>query len=163
MKNIYLTFYEHQTRKLHKDHLGDFDISLYPFLSYEDPYYILNPDILIGRLDHKKTFGFLRQELEDIYLEQRDMMDAMHDDIVLVKEGVQPRIVYIVKRALSLLVATVKQTKKGIFFEPDTFIDRRLEVEGFENLVIGHVVMLEIESIEQFVIYESQQNYWSFK
>lgn len=153
MKNIYLTFYEHQTRKLHKDHLGDFDISLYPFLSYEDPYYILNPDILIGRLDHKKTFGFLRQELEDIYLEQRDMMDAMHDDIVLVKEGVQPRIVYIVKRALSLLVATVKQTKKGIFFEPDTFIDRRLEVEGFENLVIGHVVMLEIESIEQFVIY----------
>ncbi len=153
MDNIYIKFYEQQTRKLHKDHLGDVDLSQYIYLVYEDPYYILKPDILIGRLDHKKTFGFLRQELEDIYLEQRDMMDAMHDDIVLVKEGVEPRIVLIVKRALSLLVATVKKTKRGLFFETDTYIDRRLEVEGDENLVFGHVVMLEVESIDQFAIY----------
>ncbi|MDY0295032.1 MAG: ribonuclease R [Acholeplasmataceae bacterium] len=153
MDTIYLKFYEQQTRKLHKDHLGEIDLNIYNHIIFEDPYYILKPDILIGRLDHKKTFGFLRQELEDIYLEQRDMLDAMHDDIVLVKEGVEPRIIYIVKRALSLLVATVKKTKKGLFFETDTYLDRRLEVEGDENLVFGHVVMLEVESIDQFAIY----------
>ena len=153
MKNIYLQFYEQRTRKLNKDILGDLDLTEYTYLMYEDPFYILKPDILIGRLDHKKTFGFLRQELEDIYLEQRDMMDAMHDDIVLVKEGVEPRIVYIVKRALSLVVATVNKTKRGLFFEPDTYIDRRLEVEEFGDLVLGHVVMLEVESIDKFAVY----------
>ena len=153
MNNIYLQFYELQTRKLHKDHFGELDLNEYGYLIYEEPYYMLKPDILIGRLDHKKTFGFLRQELKDIYLEQRDMMDAMHDDIVLVKDGVEPRIILIVKRALSLLVATVKKTKRGLFFEPDTYIDRRLEVEDLIDLVYGHVVMLEVESIDQFAVY----------
>lgn len=153
MNTIYLTFYEHQTRKVHKDLIGDIDINEYPYLVYEEPYYALKPDILIGRLDHKKTFGFLRQELEDIYLEQRDLLDAMHDDIVLVKEGVEPRIVLVIKRALKLVVATVKKTKRGLFFEPDTYIDRRLEVDGGDELVFGHVVMLEVESIDQFAVY----------
>ncbi|MFH0767396.1 MAG: ribonuclease R, partial [Bacillota bacterium] len=108
---------------------------------------------LIGRLDHKKTFGFLRQELEDIYIDQRYLSDSMHDDIILVKEGVEPKIVYIVKRALTVIIATVKKTKRGLFFEPDTYIDRRLEVEETEGLVSGHVVMLEVESIEQYGIF----------
>ncbi|HAX02924.1 MAG: ribonuclease R [Tenericutes bacterium GWC2_34_14] len=153
MKQIYIMFYEHQTRKLHKDLCGELDLTLYPHILFEDPYYVLKPDILIGRLDHKKTFGFLRQELEDVYLEGRDLLDAMHDDIVLVKEGVAPRVIYVCKRALSLVVATVKETKKGLFFEPDTYIDRRLEVDGGEDLVFGHVVMLEVESIDQFAVY----------
>ena len=153
MNQIYIMFYEHQTRKLHKDLCGELDLSLYPHILFEDPYYVLKPDILIGRLDHKKTFGFLRQELEDVYLEGRDLLDAMHDDIVLVKEGVAPRVIYVCKRALSLVVATVKETKKGLFFEPDTYIDRRLEVDGGEDLVFGHVVMLEVESIDQFAVY----------
>ncbi|MCD8561963.1 MAG: hypothetical protein LRY20_00515, partial [Acholeplasmataceae bacterium] len=106
MNQIYIMFYEHQTRKLHKDLCGELDLSLYPHILFEDPYYVLKPDILIGRLDHKKTFGFLRQELEDVYLEGRDLLDAMHDDIVLVKEGVAPRVIYVCKRALSLVVAT---------------------------------------------------------
>ena len=153
MKNVYLMFYEHQTRKLHKDLVGELDLNLFPHLIFEDPYYMLKPDILIGRLDHKKTFGFLRQELEDLYLEGRDLLDAMHDDIVLVKEGVVPRVIDVVKRSLSLVVATVKKTKKGLFFEPDTYIDRRLEVEGGETLVFGHVVMLSVDSVDQFAIY----------
>jgi ribonuclease R len=155
MEHVYLAFYDQQTRKIHKDHMGDINLDLYPFLAFEDPYYILKPHILIGRLDRKKTFGFLRQELEDIYIDQNDLGDAMHDDIVLVKEGVEPRVVFIVKRALTVLVATIKKTQKGLFFEPETFIDKRLEVEPYEGLVVGHVVMLSIDSIDQFAVYAS--------
>ena len=157
MEQVYLTFYEQQSRKVHKDNIGDIQIDLYPFLVFEDPFYVLKPDILIGKLDHKKTFGFLRQELGDIYIDQRDLSDAMHDDIVIVKEGVAPRIEFIVKRALKVIVATLKKTSKGLFFEPDTYIDRRLEVEAYEGLVSGHVVMLEVESIDQFAVYTHVQ------
>jgi ribonuclease R len=123
MEHIYLAFYEQQTRKIHRDQLGDINLDLYPFLAYDEPNYILKPQILIGRLDRKKTFGFLRQELEDVYIDQKDLGDAMHDDIVLVKEGVEPRVIFIVKRALTVLVATIKKSQRGQFFEPVTFID----------------------------------------
>jgi len=153
MNNLYLMFYEHQTRKLNKDIVGEIRLDEYPYVIFDDPFYVLKHDILIGRIDHKKTFGFLRQELGDIYLEQRDMMDAMHDDIVLVKEGVEPHVILIVKRALSVLVATVKKGKSDLFCQADTFLDRRLEVDLDQELVPGHVVMLEVETIERFVIY----------
>jgi len=128
MNNIYLEFYNQQTRKLPLDNYKDIKIDEYPFLVVEDTNLCLKTDILIGRLDHKKTFGFLRQELGDIYIDQRYLSDAMHDDIVLVKEGVEPKIVLVVERALTVIIATVKKTKRGLFFEPDTYIDRRLEV-----------------------------------
>ncbi|MBN2300675.1 MAG: ribonuclease R [Acholeplasmataceae bacterium] len=153
MNQIYLDFYDQRTRKLKLENYPDFDLEKYPYLMIDNEYICLKPDILIGRLDHKKTFGFLRQELEDIYIDQRNLGDSMHDDIVLVKEGVEPLIIYIVKRALTVIIATVKKTKRGLIFEPDTYIDRRLDVETSEGLVDGHVVMLEVESIEQYGIY----------
>ena len=153
MEHVYLAFYENQTRKVHHDQIGDIPLDLFPFLSYEEPYYVLKSDILIGRIDRKKTFGFLRQELKDIYIDQRDLGDAMHDDIVLVKDGIEPRVIFIVKRALNIIIATLKKGRKDLFFEPETFIDRRLEVEHYEGLVAGHVVMLEIETIDQFAVY----------
>ena len=153
MDHVYLTFYEQQTRKIKKELFQDINIDMFPFLSLDEDYLVLKPDILIGRLDRKKTFGFLRQELEDIYIDQRDLGDAMHDDIVLVKEGVEPRVVLIVKRALTVLVATLKKAQRGLFYEPETFIDRRLEVDEYEGLVQGHVVMLEVEAIDQYAVY----------
>jgi len=153
MENMYLEFYNQQTRRVAKTNYPDIDMEQYPYLTIDNDFICLKPEILIGRLDHKKTFGFLRQELEDVYIDQRNLSDAMHDDIVLVKEGVEPRIVLIVKRALTVVIATVMKTKRGFFFEPDTYIDRRLEVEDTEGLVQGHVVMLEVESIEHFGIY----------
>lgn len=154
MNSIYLDFYTQRTRKLAIENYPNLDLSQYPYLMSDGEHILLKTDILIGKLDHKKTFGFLRQELGDVYIDQRNLMDAMHDDIVLVKEGVEPRVVYIVERALNVIIATVKKTKRGLFFEPDSFIDRRLEVEpSDEGLVEGHVVMLEVESIEQFAIY----------
>jgi len=157
MENVYLEFYNHQTRKIHQDDLKGIELEKYPYLVLDAPYYSLKQGILIGRLDHKKTFGFLRQELEDIYIDQRYLGDAMHDDIVLVKEGVEPKVVLVVKRALTVLVATLKKTPKGLFFEPDTYLDRRLEVDSKEGLVQGHVVMLEVESIDEYGVYAHVQ------
>ncbi len=153
MENIYLKFYNEQTRKLHKDEVKDIDINLYPYLIFEDPYYMLNHDILIGRLDRKKSFGFLRQELEDVYIEHSNLSDAMHDDIVLVKEDVDPKVIYVVQRALKVLIATVKKHKKGLFFEPEDFIEKRLFVDEYQGLVEGHVVLLEVESIDKVGVY----------
>lgn len=153
MENIYLKFYNEQTRKLHKDELKDIDINLYPYLIFEDPYYMLNHDILIGRLDRKKSFGFLRQELEDVYIEYSNLSDAMHDDIVLVKDDVDPKVIYVVERALKVLIATVKKHKKGLFFEPEDFIEKRLFVDEYPGLVEGHVVLLDVESIDKVGVY----------
>lgn len=153
MNNIYLDFYQQQTRRLPKEAYPIEAVQKEPYLVVDDQTISLKPNILIGRLDHKKTFGFLRQEPEDLYLEGRDLMDAMHDDIVLVKDGVEPRVVLIVKRALNVIVATLKKTERGLFFQPDTYIDRRLEVSNQEGYVVGHVVMLDVESIDQFAIY----------
>ena len=153
MEHVYLAFYEQQTRRIKKEQFNEINIDLFPFLVEEEDNYVLKSEILIGRLDRKKTFGFLRQELEDIYIDQRDLGDAMHDDIVLVKEGVEPRVVLIVKRALTVIVATLKKSQRGLVYEPETYIDRRLEVENYEGLVQGHVVMLEVEGIDQYAVY----------
>jgi len=38
MEQVYLTFYEQQSRKVHKDFIGDIQLDLYPFVVFEDPY-----------------------------------------------------------------------------------------------------------------------------
>lgn len=154
MHPIYLKFYEEQTRKLHKDHVGDIDLSLHPRVTFDDPYYILNPDILIGRLDRKQTFGFLRQEPKDVYIEGANLSDAMHDDIVLVQMYFEPRVVAVVQRALNILNATVKKNRKdALYFSPDAYLDRRLFVDPYDGLVEGHVVQLAVETIDASGVY----------
>ncbi len=154
MKNVYLLFYEQQTRKLDKEIIGDIDLEQYPYLMFKDPYYMLNPNILIGRLDRKEHFGFLRQELKDVYIDKDGLSDAMHDDIVLVDDSNRsPKIILIVERSLKTLVATVKKRKNGIKFFTDVFLDKKLEVEPYGNLVQGHVVQLEILHIDKSKIF----------
>ncbi len=154
MHPIYIMFYEQHTRKLHKDHIKEMDLALHPYVSFEDPYYILNPDILIGRLDRKQTFGFLRQEPKDVYIEGSELSDAMHDDIVLVQTYVEPRVVSVVQRALKILNATVKKNRKDhLYFSPDAYLDRRLFVDPYDGLVEGHVVQLEVETIDASGVY----------
>ncbi len=153
MKNVYILFYQEQTRKLHKDIVGDINIDQYPYIMFEEPYYMLKPNILIGRLDRKAHFGFLRQELEDIYIDKDSLIDAMHDDIVLVDDRHDAKIVYIVERALKVLVATIKKRKNGWKFFTDVFLDKKLEVEPYEHLVTGHVVQLEVLHINKEKIF----------
>lgn len=149
MNNIYMIFYNQQTRKVHQDEIGQISLDQYPFLTYQEPYYLLKPDILIGRIDHKKTFGFLRQEVEDIYIEEALLKDSMHDDIVLVEDGRFAKVVYIVKRALTTVIATVEKNKQSIRYFPETYIDRPLEVTNELQIVSGHVVRLNIDEISE--------------
>ncbi len=147
MSKLYMRFYEEQTRKLHQDELKDIDLAQFPFLTRQDPYVMLKPDILIGRLDHKRTFGFLRQTTDDIYIEQAHLGDAMHDDIVLVRDGMNPKVELVLKRALTTIVATVKKTKRGFQFDAEIHLDRPLSVDKTDGLVTGHVVMLKVDEI----------------
>jgi ribonuclease R len=153
MKNIYLLFYEQQTRKLHKDLTGEVDLSQYPYIVYEEPFYKLKSFILIGRLDRKASFGFLRQEVEDVYIDKDGLIDAMHDDIVLLDISKNAKIVKIVQRALKTIVATIKKRKNGIKYFTDVYLDKRLDVEPYEHLVAGHVVMLEVLHITKQKIF----------
>lgn len=154
MKNIYLLFHERGERKIHQDIIGDIDLASYPFLTFEDPNYVLKEDILIGQLDHKETFAFLRQEGRDIYLEFDALGDAMHDDIVLVEMKYEPRVVDVVYRALKRLIATVKKNKKGsLIFKPDVHLNRQLNVKPFDGLVSGHVVTLTVNKIDALGVY----------
>lgn len=148
MNSPYIRFYAEKTQRIHQDELRDHDVEHADYLVYDAPYYHLQADILIGRLDHKRSFGFLRQEDDDVYIEGDDLKDAMHDDIVLVKDGAQPKIVLIVERALRVVIATVKSGKKGLYLEPDTYVDRPVEITSFERLAEGHVVHLDVLSIE---------------
>ncbi len=153
MKSLYMQFYESQTRKIpieKVEHQSDLNS---PFTHLDEDFVHLDSNILIGRIDHKKQFGFLRQELRDLYLDGKDLFDAMHDDIVLVKEGVEPKVVFIVERALKSFIATLRQTKKGLIAEPDSFIDRRVEVDGYNGYVHGHVVMMDVDAIDQNCVY----------
>jgi len=153
MKNIYVLFYEQQTRKLHKDLTGEVDLTQYPYIVYEEPFYKLKSFILIGRLDRKASFGFLRQEVEDVYIDKDGLIDAMHDDIVLLDISKNAKIVQIVERALKTIVATIKKRKNGIKYFTDVYLDKRLDVEPYDHLVQGHVVMLEVLHITKQKIF----------
>ncbi|MFP4177660.1 MAG: ribonuclease R [Acholeplasmataceae bacterium] len=147
MNSPYIKFYTEKTQRLHRDELRSYDLESASYLVYDEPYYHLQADVLIGRLDHKRSFGFLRQEEDDVYIEGDDLGDAMHDDIVLVRDGSQPRVIRIVERALRVVIATVKSGKKGLYLQPDTYVDRPVEIESFERLAEGHVVHLDVLDI----------------
>ncbi|MFU8792457.1 MAG: ribonuclease R [Acholeplasmataceae bacterium] len=153
MNQIYIKFYEQQTRHIHKDDMPkDFPLKEDAFIMFDQDEIKLRPDILIGRLDHKKTFGFLRQEVKDQYIEGTHLSDAMHDDIVFVKDDISPKVVHIIKRALKHVVVTVKKKQADIEFLSDTYIDRKLNVSVEGNIVDGHVLLLEVTKIEKDVI-----------
>jgi ribonuclease R len=148
MNTPYIKFYTEKTQRIHRDELQSYDLENASYLVYDEPYYHLQADILIGRLDHKRSFGFLRQEEDDVYIEGSDLKDAMHDDIVLVKDGSQPKVIQVIERALKVVIATVQSGKKGLYLEADTYVDRPLEMTSFARLAEGHVVHLDVLSIE---------------
>jgi len=38
MENVYLEFYNHQTRKIHQDDLKGIELEKYPYLVFDAPY-----------------------------------------------------------------------------------------------------------------------------
>lgn len=153
MKNIYLLFYEQQTRKLDIDMFKGVDLEQYQHLYIEDDHVLLKPYVLIGKLDRKPHFGFLRQETKDVYIEKDELKDAMHDDIILVDIRKQAKIIEIVERSLKTVVATVKKRKNGFKFFTDVFLNKKLEVEPYDRLVNGYVVSLDVLHINKDKIF----------
>ena len=151
MNELYLAFYDAKTRQLHIDDCPVKDVSGIPYVTYRKPYVILKPHILVGRLDHKRTFGFLRQETGDIYIEGESLKDAMHDDIVLVSDGNDPKVIMVLRRALTHVITTVVRKGKRNVYE-DHVSGHRINAPVPDELVPGHVVRLKVRTISRGVI-----------
>lgn len=153
MKNPYLELYEKQIHKLDKNEYKDINLKDYPYLQLKDNFYVIKNGFLLGQIDNKKNFGFLRQEYKDVYIDGYNLKDAMHDDIVIVKSGYEPKVVYIVERALKQVIATYRKTSLGTTFQTDINLNKELIVLDKTSLVLGHVVLLDIEKINDTEIY----------
>mgnify|MGYP002854818078 CR=1 FL=1 len=113
------------------------------------------PGIKIGRLSvSKKGFGFvILDKEEDLYIDEKNMHDAIHDDIVLVevftsgvrKEG---KVVRVIKRDLKNLVGEVYFDDNGRCFATLTDDKRDIIVEltkdSTKDCVEGHRVLIKI-------------------
>jgi ribonuclease R len=152
MKELYLAFYDAKTRQLHIDDIGGEPPLETRYVSYRAPYVSLRSDYLIGRLDHKRTFGFLRQETGDIYIDESGLDDAMHDDIVIVKDGPDPMVVDIVKRALTHVIGTVTLIGQKRVFNNDQH-GFKIIADVPTDLVEGHVARLRVTSIADGLIH----------
>ena len=153
MEKLYLMFYENQTRVIESSFIHIDHFKENQFVTYAQPFYKLKSNILIGQIDHKKTFGFLRQEVRDVYIDGKDLSDAMHDDIVFVLDGNAPKVIHIIKRALTHFIATFVKKQETFYFKPEVHLNKRLEVTYDQRLVTGHVCKLNVTRIESQVIY----------
>lgn len=127
------------------------------FYTKKGKYILLDncPGIKIGRLSvNKKGFGFVVLDREDdLYVDARNMNDAIHDDIVLVevftsgvrKEG---RVVRIIKRELQNLVGEVlydEDNKPYIKLDDDKRdITIVLTPDSARDCVEGHKVLVKV-------------------
>lgn len=153
MNEIYLKFHELKTRSIHENELGKLDLDQYEHIHYESPYYILNDDIFIGSIDKKDHFGFLRQEEDDIYVDGRNIRDVMNNDIIMIQNKDNPKLVMILKRSLNYIIATVQKRRQGLKFFTDKPLGKEVEVEDARKLAGGHVVKLEVIEISKRKIY----------
>lgn len=127
------------------------------FYTKKGKYILLDncPGLKIGKLSvNKKGFGFIIIDKEDdIYIDAKNMNDAIHDDIVLVEvftSGVrkEAKVIRIIKRELQNLVGEVQFDEKGrAFIELDD--DKRnliieLTPESCKDCVDGHKVLVKV-------------------
>ncbi len=127
------------------------------FYTKKGKYILLDncPGLKIGRLSvSKKGFGFIILDREDdIYVDAKNMNDAIHDDIVLAEvftSGVrkEAKIIRIIKREFQNLVGEVEFDEKGrAFIELDD--DKRnltieLTPDSTRNCVEGHKVLVSV-------------------
>lgn len=127
------------------------------FYTKKGKYILLDncPGIKIGRLSvNKKGFGFVVLEREDdLYVDAKNMNDAVHDDIVLVEvftSGVrkEARVVRIIKRELQNLVGEVLyDSERRPYIKLDD--DKRditivLTPDSARNCVEGHKVLVKV-------------------
>lgn len=114
------------------------------------------PGLKIGRLSvNKKGFGFVILDKEDdLYIDEKNMNDAIQDDIVLVEvfpSGVrkEAKVIRIIKRELQNLVGEVQFDAKGrafIHLDDDKKEDLTIELteDSVKDCVEGHKVFVKV-------------------
>lgn len=155
MNTIYLKFHELNTRKIHEDEFEtNIELKKCQYLQYNEPYYELKKNIFIGSVDLKENFGFLRQPIEDLYLEKKEIKDLTNNDVVLVeKKKNNPKVKLILKRGLETIIATIQKRRNGYKYFTDKPLYRNIIV-GDESLAVdGLVVKLKVELISGDKIY----------
>ncbi len=126
------------------------------FRTKKDKYLLLKncPSLKIGKYQaNKKGFGFviLKQE-DDLYISSDFTNGAIEDDIVLaeiIKRGVKPegKIIRIIKREISQVVATILESKKGLVVKlDDDKLDLmiKLDKDSLRQCVPGHKVVIKL-------------------
>lgn len=116
----------------------------------DDGNYALYKNLLVGRLDVKETFAFLIQPGEDLFLQDKDIKDALDDDIVLVHVGKINKVIDVLERNVKRLVVHVsKLGNKNIYLPIKPFkmtIELNEETQTFYG---GEVLLLEVVSYEK--------------
>lgn len=153
MNNIYLKYYEENTRRISADELGELNNYNYLKLT-RDNFYQLNNNVYIGKVDKKADFAFLLQNDEDLYIGSEEARNLMNDDIILVEVKKGKTIVKeILKRGLTNVIATVQKRKRGFKYYTDKPLGKNIVVGDESNIVDGMVVRLVIEAIKNDKIY----------
>lgn len=105
--------------------------------------YTLRKSFFIGRLDLKENFGFLLlQDIEDLYLQNRDLDTALDGDLVLVEAGRFNKVKEVLKRKIVEIVCTVKKTKQRVSLFPNKPIRLPIQLKGNVNLLDGEVILV---------------------
>lgn len=127
------------------------------FYTKKGKYILLDncPGLKIGRLSvNKKGFGFIVLDKEDdLYVEEKNMNGAIHDDIVLAEvfpSGVrkEAKVIKILKRELQNLVGEIQFDEKGVAFlkldDDKRDIDIQLTDDSIKDCVEGHKVLVKV-------------------
>ena len=127
------------------------------FYTKKGKYILLDncPGLKIGRLSvNKKGFGFIVLDKEDdLYVEEKNMNGAIHDDVVLAEvfpSGVrkEAKVIKILKRELQNLVGEIQFDEKGVAFlkldDDKRDIDIQLTDESIKDCVEGHKVLVKV-------------------
>lgn len=138
------------------------DGSLYEYFERNKILYIKKSSLLEGRLEIKeKGYGFVITEKEDIFIANKNLNNAFHDDIVLVyptlstgnnKEGV---IIKIVDRKIINLVGTIRKKKNKFYFDNDNPKHNFDVIINDSNLVDNEKVILKITKYHVDYVYAS--------
>lgn len=153
MTDIYLKYYEENTRKIFEDELGE--IKSFEYLKYtKDFYYELKSNVFIGKVDKRNEFAFLLQEKEDIYIDKIEAKDLMNDDIVLIEvKRNKAYVKEILKRGLRFIIAEAKKRKKGFKYYTEKPLFKNILVNDESNIIEGSIVRLEVVTIKNNRIY----------
>ncbi len=127
------------------------------FYTKKGKYILLDncPGLKIGRLSvNKKGFGFIILDKEDdLYVEEKNMNGAIHDDVVLAEvfpSGVrkEAKVIKILKRELQNLVGEIQFDEKGVAFlkldDDKRDIDIQLTDDSIKDCVEGHKVLVKV-------------------